>query len=261
VLHLQFIAYLSKQFGRFKRGVFIKNRVCKNFGLCKNQPLLNTDVSPLWSFTLQPTNLLLYVDAQFASPYAMTAFVALHEKSLSFEIVTIDLAANAHHEAPFAAASLTQRVPALVHNGFALSESSAISEYLDEVFPGVPLYPAEPHSRAIARQVQAWLRSDLMPVRQERSTEVVFYGPTNSALSVEARKAVEKLFFAAESLLSTNSENLFGQWCIADVDLALMLNRLVMNGDPVPERLAVYARRQWQRPSVQLWVNQRRPAR
>lgn len=204
-------------------------------------------------------SLLLYVDAQFASPYAMSVFVALDEKKLSFEIETIDLAAKANHAPKFAATSLTRRVPTLIHNGFALSESSAITEYLDDVFPDAPLYPADPRDRAQARQIQAWLRSDLLPIRQDRSTEVVFYGPTKAALSAEAMASADKLFFAAESLLPTNAENLFGQWCIADVDLALMLNRLVLNGDPVPERLAAYARRQWQRPSVQLWVNQRRP--
>ena len=208
---------------------------------------------------MPPVNLLLYVDTQFASPYAMSAFVALHEKSLPFEIATVDLAANEHHAAHFAATSLTQRVPTFVHNSFSLSESSAISEYVNEVFPGPSLYPSDPQSRARARQVQAWLRSDLMPIRQERSTEVVFYTPTKSQLSGEGQASAAKLFAAAEALLSPGSENLFGQWCIADVDLALMLNRLVLNGDQVPERLAAYARRQWQRPSVQLWVNQRRP--
>ena len=204
--------------------------------------------------------LRLYVDAQFASPYAMSAFVALHEKGLSFDVETIDLAANANYDANFAAMSITRRVPTLVHEGFCLSESSAISEYLNEAFPGAPLYPTEPHSRARARQVQAWLRSDLMSIRQERSTEVLFYGPTKSPLSPAATASAEKLFSAAESLLSpANSENLFGQWSIADLDLAIMLNRLVMNGDPAPERLAAYAKHQWQRPSVQLWVNQRRP--
>lgn len=204
-------------------------------------------------------NLLLYVDAKFVSPYAMSAFVALHEKGLPFEIKTIDLAANANNEPNFAALSLTRRVPTLVHNGFSLSESSAIAEYLNEVFPGTPLYPADPRSRARARQVQAWLRSDLGPVRQERSTEVVFYGPTKAPLSADAQASAEKLFSVAEALLPVDSEYLFGQWCIADADLALMLNRLVLNGDPVPARLAAYAKRQWQRPSVQLWVNQRRP--
>ena len=55
----------------------------------------------------------------------------------------------------------------------------------------------------------------------------------------------------------------FGSWVTfsnqLDTDLALMLNRLAMNGDPVPERLAQYAKRQWQRPTVQRWVAQARP--
>ena len=204
-------------------------------------------------------HLLLHVDAQFASPYAMSAFVSLHEKGLPFDMKTVDLSANANHLAEYVATSLTRRVPTLVHDGFSLSESSAISEYLDEVFPGVPLYPAHPRERARARQIQAWLRSDLVPIRQERSTEVVFFGSKQSQLSPEARVAAEKLFSVAEALLSGDQECLFGQWCIADVDLALMLNRLVLNGDPVPEKLVAYAGRQWQRPSVQLWANQMRP--
>ena len=55
------------------------------------------------------------------------------------------------------------------------------------------------------------------------------------------------------------AEQAVDKWCIADVDLAVMLNRLAMNGDEVPNHLAEYALRQWQRPTVQLWVNQQRP--
>lgn len=203
-------------------------------------------------------NLLLYVDKEFASPYAMAAFVALHEKKLAFDIATLDLAANAHCEPGYAAKSFTRRVPTLVHDGFSLSESSAICEYIDEVFPGAALYPTTPRERARARQIQAWIRSDLLPIRQERSTEVVFFGVKKPPLSSEARASVEKLISAAEALLPAGADNLFGEWCIADVDLALMLNRLVMNGDTMPERLAAYAHRQWQRPSVQLWVKHER---
>ena len=205
------------------------------------------------------TSLRLYVDAQFASPYAMSAFVALHEKGLSFELVTIDLASNANLEHGYAASSLTQRVPTLVHDNFALSESSAIAEYLDEVFPGTLLYPKGAIGRARARQIQAWLRSDLMPIRQERSTEVVFYGASAPPLSAGALSAAGRLFSACELLLTDRSPNLFGEWCIADTDLALMLNRLVMNGDKVPQRLVDYAVHQWQRPSVQRWVAMNRP--
>jgi glutathione S-transferase len=189
----------------------------------------------------------------------MSAFVALHEKGLSFEITTVNLGAGENRAAGFAGMSVTRRVPTLLHDKFSLAESSAITEYVDEVFPGTPLYSVEPRAKARARQVQAWLRSDLMPIRQERSTEVVFYGLKKPPLSAAALESAEKLFSAVESLLPPGAENVCDQWSIADVDLALMLNRLVLNDDSVPERLAAYAKRQWQRPSVQAWVDQKRP--
>lgn len=72
--------------------------------------------------------------------------------------------------------------------------------------------------------------------------------------------AAQKLIEAAQTLLAGNPVNLFGAWSIADVDLAVMLNRLILGGDRVPDELVAYARHQWQRPSVQAWVNLQRPA-
>ncbi|MGF6958912.1 glutathione transferase [Paraburkholderia youngii] len=202
----------------------------------------------------------LYTDTQFASPYAMSVFVTLREKRLPFDLSTIDLASKANLAADYAALSMTQRVPTLIHEDYALSESSAITEYLDETFPDTPVYPQDRRLRARARQVQAWLRSDLLPIREERSTEVIFYGSRGGPLSSHAQEAARKLFAAADALLPANSPNLFGEWCIADMDLALMLNRLVLNGDPVPHKLKDYATQQWQRASVQQWVQLERPA-
>lgn len=201
----------------------------------------------------------LYTDIELTSPYAMSVFVALHEKGLDFDLQKVDLAASAQDQPDYATKSLTQRVPTLVHEGFALSESSAITEYLDEVFPHAPLYPKEIKQRARARQIQAWLRSDLMPIRSERSALGVFYGEKFPPLSAEAKAAAQQLFFVAGALLDHGGEHLFGNWSIADTDLALMLNRLVIHGDSVPDHLAAFAIRQWQRSSVQLWVNQQRP--
>ncbi|MCF5546774.1 glutathione transferase [Pseudomonas salomonii] len=205
-------------------------------------------------------SLRLYVDAQFTSPYALSVFVTLLEKGLAFETVTLDLDTAQNRAAEFAQLSLTQRVPTLVQGDFALSESSAISEYLDEAYPETTVYPTEPKQRARARQVQAWLRSDLQAIRQERSTLVVFYGQKRPPLSPACEAAARKLISAAQALLAGDSEYLFGAWSIADVDLAVMLNRLILNGDKVPSELVAYAQRQWQRPSVQAWVNLQRPA-
>jgi glutathione S-transferase len=203
--------------------------------------------------------MLLYVDSNFVSPYGLVAFVSLLEKGLSFDIQPLEIFAKANHEPDFAAASITRRIPTLIHEDFALSESSAICEYIDETFPGTRLYPADPRGRARARQIQAWVRSDLMPIRDERPTFVVFSGARRPALSARAIEAADKLFAAALKLLEGRADNLFGQWSIADVDLAMMLQRLVAHGDTVPKRLVDYANLQWRRPSVQQWIKHQRP--
>ena len=203
--------------------------------------------------------MLLYVDSNFASPYAMTAYVSLVEKGLTFDTKPLELFANAHKQDAFAITSITARVPTLVHDHFSLSESSAICEYIDESFEGTPLYPTGLRDRARARQVQAWVRSDLMPIREERPTFVVFCGARRPALSTQGLEASQKLFAAALLLLEGRTEYLFGDWSIADVDLAMMLQRLVAHGDAVPQQLVDYANHQWQRPSVQQWLKHQRP--
>ena len=185
----------------------------------------------------------LWSDSRFFSPYVMSVYVALQEKSLPFALKTIDLDSGENQQPGW--------------KEFALSESSAISEYLDERFAPPEwerLYPHDLQKRARARQVQAWLRSDLMPIREERSTDVVFAGQKKPELSAAGRKSADKLFETASELLAHGGNNLFGEWSIADTDLALMINRLVLNGDAVPEPLADYATFQWQRASVQRFV-------
>jgi glutathione S-transferase len=205
------------------------------------------------------SRLTLYVDAQFCSPYAMSVFVTLVEKKLDFDLKTVDLDGGAHLLPAYRDLVPTGRVPALVHGDLVLNESSAIIEYLEEAFPapGHPaVLPADMAQRARARQVQAWLRSDLLALRGDRSTNVVFVAPEAAPLSPAGQAAAERLIRVAERLV--DGPYLFGQWSIADTDLALMLNRLVLNGDPVPQRLADYAASQWQRASVQQWVGKPR---
>lgn len=201
-----------------------------------------------------PETLQLYTDHRLTSPYVMSVFVALQEKGLPFELHTLDLTQQAQHAPEYAAISTTRRVPTLIHDDFVLSESSAITEYLEDVFPATPIYPHDPRQRATARLVQAWLRSDFLPIRMERDTEVVFYGAQRAPLSLDARRALDKLVAGVARLLPNGAQNLFGEYCIADTDLAMMLMRLVAHGDAVPESLRQYAISQWQRASVQAWL-------
>lgn len=199
----------------------------------------------------------LWSDSDFFSPYVMSAYVALQEKGLPFTLKTVNLDLGEHLQPSWQGYSATRRVPLLDVDGFELSESSAITEYLDERFSPPEwerLYPHDVQNRARARQIQAWLRSDLMPIREERSTDVIFAGAKKAPLSENGQKSAAKLFAMTHSLLTDGRTNLFGEWCIADVDLAVMLNRLVMHGDDVPQKLVDYATFQWQRASVQRYV-------
>lgn len=210
---------------------------------------------------MESAKLKLYVGADFVSAFALSAFVALKEKQLSFEVVTLDLKNKQNYQANYRELSLTCKIPTLVHQGFALSESSAIAEYLDEIAPGhTKLLPADIKQRARARQLQAWLRSDLLVIRKERPADLIYFGKKDTPLSDDALAAVDRLFFVAERLLEEGADHLFGEWSIADTDLAIMLNRLVANGDPVPARLAAYVRRQWDRDSVRAWMDIERAA-
>jgi glutathione S-transferase len=210
---------------------------------------------------MSPASLSLYVDARCVSPYALSVYVTLVEKGLAFETRDVDLGAREHQRPDYLSRSLTGRVPTLVHQDFALAESSAITEYLEEAFPPptyAAVYPRNIRDRARARQIQAWLRSDLDALRAERPTTSVFIAPIDTPLSDAGRAAADKLIRTADALLGEKSLSLFEDWCIADTDLAVMLNRLARNGDPLPEKLATYARHQWQRPSVAQWVQRER---
>ncbi len=205
------------------------------------------------------SELTLYVDSDFSSPWAMDVYIALEEKKLPFTLKTLNLDTGENKAGAFHDLGLTNRVPTLVDGDFVLTESSAIIEYLDEKFPA-PQYPVMlPQTReqkAHAREVMAWIRSDNMAVRVERNTGVIFFKPIDKPLTEAGKAAADRFLHIADKLVQ--GKHLFGEWTIADADLALMLNRLIMNGDPVPQKLKDYASAQWARPSIQQWMAQPR---
>lgn len=193
----------------------------------------------------------------------MSAYVALTEKGLPVELRLVDLQAGEQRMRPYASRAPTCRVPALTHDTFHLTESSAIIEYLEDVFPAPDypaLYPATAQQRARARQIQAWLRSDLAALRADRPTDVVFHETPAAPLSDAGQAAATKLLRVAETLLPEGRTYLFDAWSIADTEFALMLRRLA-GDDELPAALRAYADAQWQRPAIQTWLQFNQDAR
>jgi glutathione S-transferase len=205
--------------------------------------------------------LTLYCDSFFISPYAFSAFVALEEKGVPYTLATVSLPDKQQQRPEYKERALIGRVPAIDHDGFWLSESAAIADYLDEVFVPPQFRRALPEAvqpRARARMVMHWIRSDMMPIREERSTHTMFYQRADKPLSSQGQAAATRLIEIAQRLLPDGATTLFGSWSIADSDLAFMLQRLLMNGHELPARLRGFVEAQWARPSVQKWVQVKR---
>jgi glutathione S-transferase len=199
--------------------------------------------------------MVLYANSAYSSPYVLSVYATLVEKGLPFELKTIRLDGE-QFSADFTGISMTSRVPTLVHDDFSLSESSAIVEYLEDAYPSpkfVAALPTNVQDKARARQLMAWFRSDLGALREERSTSSFYAASHPKPLSEAAKKAADKLLHAADALIDDQGNHLFGQWSVADVDFAVMLNRLAANGDPVPDKVKHYIDRQWLREGMQKW--------
>lgn len=205
-------------------------------------------------------DLTLYRDDFWISPYVFSCDVALREKGLAYDEVSVALQRGEQRTEVYAEGSVTARVPALRHGDFVVAESTAVVEYLEDAFPATArVLPVDPKERARARQVMSWIRSDdTFPIRVERSTATMFYERTDAPLSEAGAKAATKLLAVAARLLAHPGDYIGSQWSVADADLAFMLQRLMLNGGVVPERVRAYVERVWQRPSVAAFVARER---
>lgn len=95
----------------------------------------------------KPGQLTIYSVA--ACPYAQRTRILLEMKGLRAEVVELDL--SRPRPAWFLDINPAGKVPAVVHEGKALNESSVINEYIDEVFPNSPAFPRDPYQRAQSR--------------------------------------------------------------------------------------------------------------
>lgn len=89
------------------------------------------------------------------SPFAWKVWLALECKQLPYDLRVLSADAGDLRTAKFLALNPRGKVPVIVDDGFVLTESSAIVEYLEERNPvaGRPLWPADLGTRAAARRI------------------------------------------------------------------------------------------------------------
>jgi len=90
----------------------------------------------------------LHLYSYASCPFAQRTRITLAEKSLDFERTEIELGNKPDW---FLKVSPYGKVPCLQHGDHVLYESAIINEYLDDVFPEIPLMPSDLYLRAQAR--------------------------------------------------------------------------------------------------------------
>ncbi|MGH6683305.1 MAG: maleylacetoacetate isomerase [Pseudolabrys sp.] len=103
----------------------------------------------------------------FRSSAAYRVRIALNLKNLPYEMAPIHLTKDGGHQrAPeFRAVNPHMRVPALeLSGGEVLTQSLAIIEYLDEIYPDPPLLPADAIERAKVRAIAQMVACDIHPL-------------------------------------------------------------------------------------------------
>ena len=94
--------------------------------------------------------------------------IALNLKQISREDVLIDLRRGDQFEERYRAVNPQALVPALDIDGLILTQSLAICEYLDELYPTPPLLPADPAARASVRAFAFAVACEIHPVQNLR---------------------------------------------------------------------------------------------
>ncbi|ULT99155.1 hypothetical protein L5515_003343 [Caenorhabditis briggsae] len=90
--------------------------------------------------------------------------IALALKKIDYDYHAINLR-DTEAEKDFAANNPAKKVPILKINDLTLTESMAIIEYLDEVFPEPPLLPKDSAQKAHARAIAFHITSNIQPLQ------------------------------------------------------------------------------------------------
>ena len=160
------------------------------------------------------TELTLY--NYFRSSTSYRVRIALHYKNLNFTYKPVHLINDGgeQHKSAYKNLNPMSEVPTLIHEGLPLSQSMAIIEYLDEVFPHPGLFPREAQKRARLRQFCENINSFMHPLTNLKVLQYLEVKHGYTQVNKEEWVTVwsKKGFEATENFLKKTA----GRFCFGD---------------------------------------------
>ena len=93
---------------------------------------------------------------------SLKSMIPLLEKGIDFQSVYVDLHKFEQHSDWFVAINPEGQVPVLDHDGHIITHTTVINEYLEDVFPDVPLRPRDPVGAAHMRYWNKFVDEQVM---------------------------------------------------------------------------------------------------
>lgn len=179
--------------------------------------------------------------------------IALHEKELPYERITLVLARKDQKHPEFLKLNPYGKVPVIDDDGRILFESCIINEYLDEKYPDPALMPKDPYLRGRGRVLIDYaLNYTHEPYWTLRGEMLKPANQRNAAIVEEKRHSLRDLLQYLEEALA-DKEFFFGELSLTDIAIVPRALRMEAYGAlPAPSlpRLGAWLQRMKERPSV-----------
>ena len=198
----------------------------------------------------EPSMLKLYYHP--VSTYSRRVRIVFLEKKIDAKLIEVDLFNREQFQPDFLELNLHGRVPVLDHDGFVLSESTAILDYLEAIFPEPALVPADVKGRALvamhmklcdlevgvpARRI--WIPKRFLPKEQWRAEPMA-----------RAQRQIQKHLSILEQQLKDHDHLVGDAYTLAEVCYTPFLHFLDLMEVEVPAAVAAWTQRLLDRPSA-----------
>lgn len=100
----------------------------------------------------------------FRSSTAYRVRIALNLKNAPYTMIPVNLLQGEQKSDAYRALNPLAGVPALDHDGFVLTQSLAMIDYLDDIFPEPSLWPGDAAERAYIRQMVQVIATEIHPL-------------------------------------------------------------------------------------------------
>jgi glutathione S-transferase len=108
------------------------------------------------------------------SPFAWKVWLTLEHKGIAYAAKRLSFDKDETRTPEFLKVNPRGKVPAIVDDGFALYESNAICEYLEEQYPQKPLLPKDAKGRALVRRLIGEADDGLYKLESDLMDQVLY---------------------------------------------------------------------------------------